>query len=321
MHEVVLAGNTFSTQINFLSPLINGIANGAAYGLIGLGLVLLYKSNRIFNFAQGEFATIAAIVTYVFYAGTGGLPKTPFFLAALLGLIASVGIALLVERLVIRPMFNRAKVVLVVGTVGVALFLIGVEGLLPYPKTQSLPTISDVLGVQPFVGRVDGIPILDQDIAKLVMLVLLAVVAFFFFRYTPTGTAILAVSQDTTAARVVGISVERISAISWGIAGLLGGVAGILLAVPPQGSVTPGAFTGSTLTVAFAAAVLGGMTSLPGAFVGGLSLGLIESFAQADSSFVPGLSSVQNGQSELAVFAVLVIVMLFRPRGLLGQET
>jgi branched-chain amino acid transport system permease protein len=321
MHEVVLAGNTFSTQINFLSPLINGIANGAAYGLIGLGLVLLYKSNRIFNFAQGEFATVAAIVTYVFYAGTGALPKLPFFVAALLGLIASVGIALLVERLVIRPMFNRAKVVLVVGTVGVALFLIGVEGLLPYPKTQSLPTISDVLGVQQFVGRVDGIPILDQDIAKLVMLVLLAVVAFFFFRYTPTGTAILAVSQDSTAARVVGISVERISAISWGIAGLLGGVAGILLAVPPQGSVTPGAFTGSTLTVAFAAAVLGGMTSLPGAFVGGLSLGLIEAFAQADSSFIPGLSSVQNGQSELAVFAVLVIVLLFRPQGMLGQET
>jgi branched-chain amino acid transport system permease protein len=170
-------------------------------------------------------------------------------------------------------------------------------------------------------SRVDGIPILDQDIAKLVMLAVLAVAAFFFFRYTPTGTAILAVSQDSTAARVVGISVERISLISWGIAGLLGGVAGILLAVPPQGTVTPGAFTGSTLTVAFAAAVLGGMTSLPGAFVGGLSLGLIEAFAQADSSFVPGLSSVQNGQSELAVFVVLVVVLLFRPQGMLGRET
>jgi len=283
--------------------------------------VLLYKSNRIFNFAQGEFATVAAIVTYVFYAGTGALPKLPFFVAALLGLIASVGIALLTERLVIRPMFNRAKVVLVVGTIGVALFLIGIEGLLPYPKTQSLPTISDVLGVQQFVGRVDGVPILDQDIAKLVMLVVLALVAFLFFRYTPTGTAILAVSQDSTAARVVGISVERISLISWGIAGLLGGIAGILLAVPPQGSVTPGAFTGTTLTVAFSAAVLGGMTSLPGAFVGGLSLGLIESFAQADSSFVPGLSSVQNGQSEVAVFVVLVVVLLFRPQGMLGRET
>ncbi|HEU5033869.1 MAG TPA: branched-chain amino acid ABC transporter permease [Mycobacteriales bacterium] len=320
MPDLVLAGSSFSTQLNLISPLINGIANGAAYGLLGLGLVLLYKSNRIFNFAQGEFATVGAIVTYVLYSGTGFLPKTPFFLAALVGLVAAVGVALLTERLVIRPMFNRAKVVLVVGTVGVALLLIGVEGLLPYPKTQSLPTISDVLDVQPFVGRIDNVPVLDQDLAKLAMLVLLAVGAFVFFRYTPTGTAILAVSQDSTAARVVGISVERISAVSWGIAGLLGGVAGVLLAVPPAGSVTPGAFTGTTLTVAFAAAVLGGMTSLPGAFVGGLSLGLIEAFANADSDFVPGLKHVANGQAELAVFIVLLIVLMFRPRGLLGQE-
>jgi len=326
MHEVVLAGTPFSVQINFLSPLINGIANGAAYGLLGLGLVLLYKSNRIFNFAQGEFATVGAIVTYVFFVGTGFLPQMPgpdwlrYVLSALLGLVASVGIALLTERLVIRPMFNRAKVVLVVGTVGVALLLIGVEGLLPYPKSQGLPTVSDVLHIRPFVTRVDNIPLLYQDITKLIMLAVLAVAAFLFFRYTPTGTAILAVSQDSTAARVVGISVERISLISWGIAGLLGGIAGILLAVPPQGTVTPGAFTGTTLTVAFSAAVLGGMTSLPGAFVGGLSLGLIEAFAQSDSSFIPGLKSVNSGQ-ELAVFIVLLVVLLVRPQGILGRET
>jgi len=320
MHESVLAASSFSVQLNFLSPLIDGIANGAAYGLLGLGLVLLYKSNRIFNFAQGEFATVGAIATYVFYAGTGVLPKLPFFLAAVIGLVVATGVAMLTERLVIRPMFDRAKVILVVGTVGVALLLIGIEGMLPYPKTQSLPTISDVLRVQPFVTRVDNVAILDQDVAKVVMLALLALGAFFFFRYTHTGTAILAVSQDATAARVVGISVERISLISWAIAGLLGGVAGILLAVPPAGTVTPGAFTGTTLTVAFSAAVLGGMTSLPGAFLGGILLGLIESFANADSSFVPLLSHVQNGQAELAVFLVLLVVLMFRPRGLLGQE-
>ena len=319
MHEAVLAGSSFSVQLNFLSPLFNGIGNGAAYGLIGLGLVLLYKSNRIFNFAQGEFATISAIVTYVFYAGTGALPKLPFFVAALLGIIAAVLVALLTERLVIRPMFNRAKLILVVGTVGVALLLIGIEGLLPYPKTQQLPEIGSVLGVRPYITKIDNIPLLDQDVAKLVILAALAIGAFLFFRYTATGTAILAVSQDATAARVVGISVERISLISWGIAGLLGGVAGILLAVPPQGTITPGAFTGSTLTVAFAAAVLGGMTSLPGAFVGGLSLGLIEAFANADASLIPGLRNVQQGQ-ELAVFIVLLAVLLFRPRGMLGKE-
>src|SRR3954469_23516551 len=102
MHESVLAASSFSVQLNFLSPLIDGIANGAAYGLLGLGLVLLYKSNRIFNFAQGEFATVGAIATYVFYSGTGALPKLPFFLAALIGLIAATGVAMVTERLVIR---------------------------------------------------------------------------------------------------------------------------------------------------------------------------------------------------------------------------
>ena len=198
--------------------------------------------------------------------------------------------------------------------------LIGVEGMLPYPQTASLRTISDVLNVQSYVFRVDNVVVLDQDLAKFLALVLLAIAAFLFFRYTPTGTAILAVSQDATAARVVGISVERISMTTWAIAGLLGGVAGVLLAVPPSGSVTPGSLTGLTLTVAFSAAVLGGMTSLPGAFVGGLGIGLIESFANADHSFVPGLNSLPTAQAEVAVAVVLLVVLLVRPRGLLGKE-
>ena len=315
----VLAGS-FSSQINLLNPIITGIANGAAYGLLGLGLVLLYKSNRIFNFAQGEFATVAAIVAYLFDRGTGWLPKLPYFLAILLGIAAAVLVAMATERLVIRPLFHRPRVVLVVATVGVALFLIGVEGMIPYPQTASLRTISDVLKVRSYAFRVDNVVVLDQDLAKLVALTVLAVAAFIFFRYTATGTAILAVSQDATAARVVGISVERISMTTWAIAGLLGGVAGVLLAVPPSGSVTPGSITGLTLTVAFSAAVLGGMTSLPGAFVGGVLIGLIEAFANADHSFVPGLNSLPTAQAEVAVALVLLVILLVRPRGLMGQE-
>lgn len=315
----LLAGS-FSPQINLLAPLFNGVFQGSAYGLLGLGLVLLYKSNRIFNFAQGEFATAGALSAFLFNTGYGVLPKLPFALAILIGILTSVLIALLTERLVVRPMFERPRVVLVVGTIGVTLLLIGVEGMI-YPHAGSLRSISDVLGLRhSFVTRVDGVPLFYQDLLKLAVLVVLAGAAFVFFRYTPTGTAILAVSQDSTAARVVGISVERISMTTWGIAGLLGGVAGVLLAVPPSGSVTPGTFTGTTLTVAFAAAVLGGFTSLPGAFVGGLLMGLVEAFANADYSFVPGLSSLPAAQSEVAVAVMLLIVLLVRPRGLLGKE-
>src|SRR3954454_3678349 len=154
MHEVVLAGTPFSTQINFLSPLINGIANGAAYGLLGLGLVLLYKSNRIFNFAQGEFATVAAVVAFIFDRGVGWVPAVPYFVAITIGVLAAVLVAMATERLVIRPLFDRPRVVLVVATVGVALFLVGAEGMLPYPQTASLRTISDALGVRSYITKV-----------------------------------------------------------------------------------------------------------------------------------------------------------------------
>jgi branched-chain amino acid transport system permease protein len=317
MHVVA---DAFSPQLHVITPLISGLTNGAAYGLFGLGLVLLYKSNRIFNFAQGEFATVAAIVAFVFDRGIGWMPKLPYFVAIAIGVLAAVLVAMATERIVIRPLFHRPRVVLVVATVGVALFLIGVEGLLPYPQTASMRTISDALHVKSYLTQIDGVVVLDQDVAKLVVLAALAVLAFLFFRYSNTGTAILAVSQDATAARVVGISVERVSMVTWAIAGFLGGIAGVLLAVPPSGSVTPGSFTGLTLTVAFSSAVLGGMTSLPGAFVGGILLGLIEAFANADHSFVPGLNSLPNAQAEVAVAVVLLLVLLVRPRGLLGQE-
>src|SRR5579884_1956507 len=99
-----LVADTFSPQLHVITPLISGLANGAAYGLFGLGLVLLYKSNRIFNFAQGELASVAAIVAFMFDRGIGWLPKLPYFLAIALGVLAAVLVAMLTERAVIRPL-------------------------------------------------------------------------------------------------------------------------------------------------------------------------------------------------------------------------
>src|SRR4051812_46002284 len=174
MHELASA---FSTQSNLLTPIITGIFQGSAYGLLGLGLVLLYKSNRIFNFAQGEFATVAALVAFLF--DNGGhvdvinidLPNLPYFAAVLLGILAAVGVAMLTERVVVRPMFDRPRVVLVVGTIGVALFLIGVEGLF-YPHNGALTPISEVLGFQhTYLAHVNGVPVDFQDVFKLAVLV------------------------------------------------------------------------------------------------------------------------------------------------------
>jgi branched-chain amino acid transport system permease protein len=310
----------FETQSNLVGPLFHGVFQGSTYGLLGLGIVMVYKSNRIFNFAQGEFATVGALVAFWFSAGSTvfglGLPKLPYFVAIALGILAATGVALATERIVIRPMFDRPRVVLVVGTVGVALLLIALEGL-AYPATSNLKSISDVLGINPRLGTVDGYAILYEDLFKLLALAVLALGAFLFFRYTATGTAILAVSQDSTAARVVGISVERISMITWGFAGFLGGVAGVVLALPGD-ALFPGIFTGTALTTALAAAVLGGMTSLPGAFVGGIGMGLIESFANADATLIPGLHSL-NAAGEVTVAIFLLLVLTIRPRGLLGK--
>src|SRR3954462_13984861 len=102
----MLLADDFSTQLNLLKPLVQGLFQGSAYGLLGLGLVLLYKSNRIFNFAQGEFAGVAALVAYLFDTGSQHFPRVPYAFAIVFGVLAAVLVALLTERLVVRPMFS-----------------------------------------------------------------------------------------------------------------------------------------------------------------------------------------------------------------------
>ncbi|MCW2776697.1 MAG: High-affinity branched-chain amino acid transport system permease protein LivH, partial [Frankiales bacterium] len=133
-----------------------------------------------------------------------------------------------------------------------------------------------------------------------------------FFRYSPIGTAILAVSQEPTAAAVVGISVSRISLITWTLAGFLGSVAGLLLS-PGGGLIGPGTVTATALIAGFTAAVLGGITSLPGAFVGGVLIGVLQRLAGATITQFPGSEQVTVG-------LVLLAVLLVRPAGLLGKE-
>ena len=315
MTDAVLAGS-FDVTTQFVTPLVNGLFDGAAYGLLALGLVLLYKSNRIFNFAQGEFATVGGIVAFMATTGYGIVPKMPYPLACLLAVAASVLVAVLGQLLVIRPMFDRPRVVVVVGTVGIALFLIGLEGAV-FPKTGVIDPFTSYFGLGRSAGTIDRVQLPWTGVATLGALVVLALLSFLFFRYSAIGTAILAISQDSTAARTVGISVQRISLITWALAGFLGGIAGILLAQTKP--MVPGAVTGLALTGAFAAAVLGGMTSLPGAFLGGVLLGLFQDFVNADYSFVPGLDKISS-PADFMFFVLILVVLLIRPKGLLGKE-
>ena len=296
--------------LDVVAPTITGAIQGCVYGLLGLGLVLLYKSNRVFNFAQAEFGTTAAFATAFGFAGTGFLPKMPIGVAVVFGLVVGVGVGLLTERLVVRPLFNAPKVTLVVATAGVALLLIALQGFLAGAEAGGAPVIIDK-----DVYNEGAIRITAQGVIIVLVLALLAVLSALFFSRTRTGTAIIAVSQEPTATSLVGISVKRTSAFTWGLAGLLGAIAGILLAGQNQ-FLAPGALTGLALIPAFTAAVFGGITSLPGAFLGGVVIGILEALAQTN---IPG--DIVPGSGRVVLFLALLALLLFRPAGLLGKET
>jgi branched-chain amino acid transport system permease protein len=285
--------------------LVIGLITGAAYGLVALGLVLIYKSSGVFNFAQGEFGTVAVYALYLLHSA-----GVPYLFAMIGALIVAVVMGLVVERFIIRPLFDAARVTLLVATAGVALLAIGVEVWFGEAK---LRRISPAL---PRFDRVSlfGVQLSDQRLLLLVVLVVLGMVLALFFSRTNLGLAILGASQDAMATELAGISVRRLSSFTWALAALLGGLAGVL-AAPIQGNFSPGALTFGALIPGFTAAVLGGMNSLPGAFVGGTIVGVAQSVAVTSdlTSGIPGAAAV-------AVFVLLLVVLIVRPQGLLGRR-
>jgi branched-chain amino acid transport system permease protein len=281
-----------------------GVFQGATYGLLAVGLVLVYKGTRTFNFAQGEFGTVAAYVTYALFANAG----LPYGVAVLIALGCAVLLGLIVERAVVRPLLNAPRLTLLVATVGVALFIIAitiiVAQIFPRVLAPALP------GEATYIL---GAGIRPQQVLVLGVLMALAGLLALFFR-TMRGLALLATSQNALATRTVGISVKGMSRFIWGFAALLGGIAGILQA-PVAGVFQPGFMTTGALIPAFAAAVLGGMTSLPGAFLGGELVGVTQALGTygLQKAGVPG-------PADLAVFSLLLVILLARPRGLLGTE-
>jgi branched-chain amino acid transport system permease protein len=287
--------------------LIIGIVAGSGYGLIALGLVLVYKSSGIFNFAQGEFGTVA--VYALWGAHSVGVP---YGVAMLLALVAALASGLATERFVVRPLFAAPRVTLLVATAGVSLFAIGTELWLGEGQLRFLP---------PALGRLDrvslfGFAVSDQRLLIAATLAALAVAGALFFARTDLGLAILGLSQNPLATELMGISAERLSRFTWGVAAVLGGLGGILSA-PLSSGFGAGFLTLSALIPAFTAAVLGGMTSLPGAFVGGVVVGVAESIAVSS----PFLSKHVPGAPSVVVFALLVAVLALRPQGLLGSRS
>jgi branched-chain amino acid transport system permease protein len=287
------------------TSLVIGVIAGAGYGLVALGLVLIYKSSGVFNFAQGEFGTVAVYALYLAH-----INGVPYGLALIVGLVAALLMGLLTERLVVRPLFSAPRVTLLVATAGVALLAIGLELWIGEAYLRYLA---------PALPRLDrvalfGIRVSDQRLLILATLLALAVLLALFFSRTNLGLAVLAVSQEPVATELMGISVRRLSSFTWALAAVLGGIGGMLTA-PLVGGFGPGYLTFNALIPGFTAAVLGGMTSLPGAFVGGVVVGVAQSLAVS----APILAAHIPGPGSVMVFVLLVTVLAIRPQGLLGK--
>lgn len=282
-----------------LQLFVSGLANGCVYGLIALGFVLIYKATEAVNFAQGDFMMIGAFVTLgLTNADYMGLP---FWLAAPLAIAIMGVLGYLLDYLVLRHLFGQSQTAVVILTIAIGFVLRFIAGTIWGHEPQTLESPLAVGDVH-FGGVVLGL----ADVAVIVVTFLLTFFLFQFFNRTKLGLAMQAASQNQMAAYYMGIPVRRVQGLIWGLAGMVAGVAGILFA--SQGAIDPN--VGLLGIKAFAAAVIGGFGSLPGALAGGLIVGVIEPFA---SRYLPA------GYSQIAPYSLLLLVLVFRPNGLFSQ--
>ena len=300
-----------------LTALLGGLIQGTVYGLLGLGVVLIFKAQRVVNFAQGEFATTAAFILYFFTSVYDLRKQLPlgkiggYLIAIVLALLAAVLLAVIVERVVVRPLRGSPDVTVFVATAGVALFIIALTLLLVGPNIliidPLLPKLEASFGARGQLGLVS-----PQRLMTFGVFIAAAAGLAVFFSRTALGKAMLAMSAEPFAVRLAGIKTERMSILTWAMSGLVSGAAGV--AFIPTTALTPGFFTRGMLIPALTAVVIGGLTSLPGAFAGGLAIGLIQSFA---TQFVPPTIPEPG---TIAVFIILLLTLLLRPQGLLAKE-
>jgi branched-chain amino acid transport system permease protein len=281
----------------YIQLLASGLSTGSIYALVGLGLMLAYKGTGVLNFAQGEFVTLGAYVA-LFLSLYFALPYWAFF-GLTLAVVALFGV--LFERLLIRPLMKAPEFTIVVATLAVSLMIKDALRNL-WPETVStIPSPFADLSIQ-FGDIAINAQYLWVIACALVLMGVLAV----FFTNNRAGKAMRAVAQNQTAARLMGIRVNRVFPATFALSAAIAALAGVLIA--PINGIEPD--MGDVLMKGFVAAVIGGFDSLVGCVIAGFLLGALESFGGA---FVGGLFK------DVTAFALLIIVLLVRPHGLFGR--
>ncbi len=279
--------------------LVGGLATGSLYALVALGIVLLYRSSRVLNFAHGDVATLATFVAFTLLGRA-----IPFPVAIVASLAAAALLGATFFFFVLRPAKEATLLGKIVMTLGLALVLSGVMQLIWGADEQVFPfPLSDTR-----VYKLGQVVISQMSLGTIIAGLVLMGILYVLVQRTKIGLAMRAVAQNTVAAQALGIPARRIFALTWGLASALGGAAGMLLA--PVVYLDPFMMLDPFLK-GFAAAVVGGMDSMPGAVLGGFLLGVAESVFAGYVSF--------KFKTTLA-FGIIILVLMIRPEGLLGRE-
>ena len=285
--------------MDVLQLIVSGLANGCVYGLIAMGFVLIYKATEAVNFAQGDFMMLGAFIclglTNAEFMGLSFWIAAPVSIA----IMGAFGYAL--DLVVLRRMFGQSQVAVIILTIALGFVLRFFAGLIWGHQPVSLQS--------PIAGRdvrVGGLVLGLDEVAVIAVTVVLTLVLYVYFNRTKLGVAMQASSQNQLAAYYMGIPVKRVHSLVWALAGMVAAVAGILFA--SKGAIDPS--VGLLGIKAFAAAVIGGFGSLPGALLGGLIVGLIEPFASR---------YIAAGYSQIMPYLLLFLILVFRPHGILAQ--
>lgn len=286
--------------MDILQLLISGIANGCIYGLLALGFVLIYKASEAVNFAQGDMMMLGAFLGISFINASEA--NLPFLLGITLAAMVMGAFGYLLDRLVLRGIFGQPQFAMIILTIALGFLMRFAAGLFWGHNPISLET--------PFSGQMlslGQLTIAYVDVIIIIATVALTSALFFFFAHTRLGIAMQASSQNQMAAYYMGIPVKRINGIVWALSGVVAAIAGVLFAA--KGAVEPS--VGLLFGIkAFAAAVIGGLGSLPGALAGGLLVGIIEPFA---SRYLP------MGMGQIAPYVLMLMVLILRPGGIFAQ--
>jgi branched-chain amino acid transport system permease protein len=285
----------------FAQQTVAGLSQGAIFGSLALALVLIYRATEVINFAQGE---LAMATTYIAYQLT--LWHVTYWLAFFLTLVIAFALGIALYGVLIRPVQHRSVIALVIVTVG--LFIL-IDGLVTWKWGADLKFMPAPFGNQ--VYHAGGVAFSRQDLGVLIVSILSVILLWVLFQFTKLGLAMRAAALRPAAAALVGVRVDWMLAVGWGLAAVLGAVAGLM--TEPYVFLQP-TMMQAILLYSFAAAVLGGLESPAGAVIGGLALGV---FLNLVGQYV-GFAT-----SELRLpiaFAVLLVILLFKPTGLFGRK-